>query len=273
MNCDQTRNLMSAFQDDELDSSLSAKVQAHLNSCPECREALDGFVRLADLSSCLAEPIRAQPDWASLKSELDREQDVNHLVPEDVGRKKRAWAFIGMAALALIAVAIGLSAVMNRTGHSEHAEFTAVFGDYLELLEENPAQAQAFLLSKYDGLRVEPERVQEQVGYVPVVSRGLPEGYTSSDTFVMTMPCCTCVQTICQRSDGTSLVLFEHDDDEMDEWFGDREDRTTACRGKNCSIVSLDDQLAATWTIGPRHITLVGANGMQEVEYFVEQFE
>ena len=94
------------------------------------------------------------------------------------------------------------------------ADFAGVMDDYLRKLPIDSDAAEQMLLSKYNGEKVDSDGAVNLVGYRPIVSSGLPDGYTLASTSVLKMPCCTCVKAFCKRSDGSTLVLFEHDDEE-----------------------------------------------------------
>ncbi len=89
----------------------------------------------------------------------------------------------------------------------------------------------------------------------------------------MKMPCCTCVQCLCKRSDGSVIAIFEHDDEEMTEWFGDRPAMAANCSGKRCSLVEVNDRIAASWKRDKRHITVVGIRDVAELTELVAWFE
>ncbi len=147
----------------------------------------------------------------------------------------------------------------------------AVFGEYLDRFKSDPHDAQSFLLSQYQHEPVHPQEAVERVGYRPVVADGLPNGYSLVSTHVMKMPCCTCVQCLCQRADGTTLAIFEHDDEEL-EWFGTRPTVNVTCQSKQCALVELPSSMAASWKSGKRHITVIGAKDVGEVDKLVAWF-
>ena len=85
------------------------------------------------------------------------------------------------------------------------------------------------------------------------------------------MPCCTCVQSLCKRTDGTTVAIFEHDNAQPD-WFGRRQTNTIDCAGQCCTLVRVDSQLAATWQFGQRHITVIGARDVTEIDKLAAAF-
>jgi hypothetical protein len=155
---------------------------------------------------------------------------------------------------------------------SDHMkQFAGVMDDYLQKLPSDPDGAEQILLAKYDGEKVDAEGAVRLVGYRPIVLGGLPEGYSLASTSVLKMPCCTCVKAVCKRNDGSTLVLFEHDDEET-AWFGDRRQSIATCGDKDCCLVDLDSSIAATWKQGSRSVTAVGVRDQDEVAKLVTWF-
>ena len=151
----------------------------------------------------------------------------------------------------------------SHSGHDD--QFALEFGEYLKKFQTDPNDAQNYLLGLYESQKVAPEEAIHTVGYRPVVADGLPEGYSVEATHVVDIPCCKCVQSLCRRNDGSSLALFEHNDKETHEWFGDRPEIHVRCAGKQCCMVETDKQLAATWKRGKRYLTLIGVRDVAEV--------
>ena len=65
--------------------------------------------------------------------------------------------------------------------------------------------------------------------------------------------------------DGGGIAVFEHDG-EQDEWFGARPATEVLCQGMPTRVVEIDDYLAASCPCGPRYLTIVGAQDVEEVE-------
>ena len=219
-----------------------------------------------------------QPDvppsvWAGISNELEHgtgEPEVDNPRIEDTSG--RSWlTTAGLSLAASVRLLLGAGYWMSQhSGHeSGHdAEFVMTMDHYLETLAADPDEAEKFLLDKYNGQSVEPEDAVRLVGYRPAVASGLPDNYTLASTSVMKMPCCTCVKAVCKREDGSTLVLFEHDDEET-EWFGDRPSSMATCGDKECCLVNLDENIAATWKRGSRWVTAVGVRDEAEVSELV----
>lgn len=276
MNCTEVKELLSAYFDGELNDELHAQVRQHVVGCSECRNELDGFDRLSQLvSSATVSPPPAEL-WKRIESGLDRD-----VLPSPASRHStssrtprswntRRWAVL--AATVLVVVTIGGVSYRSLFPPSEHHQFMAVFGEYLDRFKSDPHDAQSFLLSQYQHESVQPVEAVDRVGYRPVVADGLPDGYSVVSTHVMKMPCCTCVQCLCQRADGTTLAIFEHDDEEF-EWFGTRPTVNVTCQSKQCALVELPSSMAASWKSGKRRITVIGAKDLAEVDSLITWLE
>mgnify|MGYP001820165827 CR=1 FL=1 len=284
------RNL-SAYHDGELSAGQAATVAQHVEACESCASELRAFESLG--SAFAQAPIPAKRDdlWQRIERELSKANE-----PVTLSRRFSVWVresqygagLVSMAASILLLLGFGLwyggdqdgikttaggMAMHSHEGEegmsAEHmAEFAGVMDDYLQKLPSDPDGAEQMLLAKYDGEKVDAEGAVKLVGYRPIVSGGLPEGYSLASTSVLKMPCCTCVKAVCKRNDGSTLVLFEHDDEET-AWFGDRRQSMATCGDKDCCLVDLDSSIAATWKQGTRSVTAVGVRDKEEVATLV----
>ena len=275
MDCPEVKELLSAYYDDELTSGQRTAVAEHLAGCDECAHELEGFRRLSALAERLAQPEPPARIWQQLEAQLDAASGTEH--ERSTFRDGRLWTRqpmvrLGLATAAAILIAVGWFGSRSWFEHSGHHQMAAVFGQYLDEFARDPAAAQQLLLAQYEGQAADAEQVLRTVGYRPAVADGMPEGYSVESTYVMKMPCCTCVQCVCTRSDGTTIAIFEHDDEDPN-WFGDRPGTEAICNGKRCSIVELDNRIAASWKQGKRYITVIGARDTAEVDQLVAWFD
>lgn len=269
MNCSEIQDLLSTYYDDELDDAQAKLVSEHLETCGDCARTLGGFKTLSKLVSASPVPEAVKPNWSQIEERLDGESSKATSQEKPTGQRSFAIRNFALAATVLIAIGVGWVAYMSVMHRRQHAQFAAEFGEYLNAFDKNADAAQELLLAKYDNQRIDPALVSTKLGYRPAVSQGLPDGYEVESTHVMTMPCCTCVQSLCRRSDGSVLAIFEHDDEETNEWFGDRPETMAECADRRCSLVALDSDIAATWQRGSRHITLIGVRDSDEVSKIV----
>ena len=259
MDCSEVKELLSAYDDNELPSDMRNAVAVHLESCDECANEQEYFRRLSLMAKELVHPEPPVNIWQQLEEKLEVEYggQSERLTWSDWLSEKRKPLFgLCLATAAALFIAVGWIGSRYWVEHGDH-EMAAVFEEYLEEFNLNPVKAQQILLSHYQGQMVDAEQAIHTVGYRPVVADGMPEGFSIGKTYVMKMPCCTCVQCLCQRSDGTTLAIFEHDDDEPD-WFGSRAEQEMDCDGTHCNMVNLDKGLAASWKRGKRYITIIG---------------
>jgi hypothetical protein len=271
MKCVQIQEQLSAFHDGELPAEIHKEIEVHLAGCEACASRRAEFSSYTHTFGQISQPVVPPTVWTRIAAELASDR-----VPPTAESPRRlrlaAWA---MALAASVLLMIGVGYWMARpAGHSDshHADFALVMDHYLKTLVNDPTGAERFLLDKYNGQTVDPEDAIRLVGYRPAVASGLPDEYSLASTSVMTMPCCTCVKAVCRRRDGSTLVLFEHDDAQT-EWFGQRPSSMTTCADKQCCLVDLDSSIAATWKRGSRWVTAVGVRDRAEVNQLVTWLE
>lgn len=254
MNCSEVQEVLSAYYDGELASDQRSRLSDHLDECLVCAKQLAGFQGLSVMVSELSTPAAPAHLWSQLERQLDAQRDEQPMTNTVEPSRRSSFAaqtLIALAATVVFALGVGWFTYQSWLAHGEHHQFTAEFRNYLDEFRRDPDAAQQILLAKYSNQIVGPDQAIEQVGYRPAIADGLPAGYAVKSTHVMKMPCCTCVQSLCKRSDGSTLAIFEHDD------------RT--CGDSHCCLVELDDQIAASWQRGSRHITLIGVRDAGEV--------
>lgn len=287
--CDSIRPLLSAYFDGELPVEAANRVSSHVASCAECQAEVQSFGQISDWMRATADTEPPPVIWDRIEREMIPSEPK--VVPSEAAKSwmndsRFAVGTIALAASVLLMVGAGIwfaggkHVGGNQIAMEHHddisaehmAEFVRVMDEYLQKLPENPTEAEQLLFSKYKGERVDERRAVELVGYRPIVSQGVPEGYSLASTSVLRMPCCTCVKAVCRRADGSTLVLFEHDDEEV-AWFGDRPTKFATCGDKECCLVELDGNIAATWKQGTRSITAVGVRDEDEIAKIVTWME
>ena len=296
--CQSVQPQLSAYHDGELSAAQSEAITKHIESCSACSSELSAIKSLGSVFDQTPVPVKPADLWQRIEREFPTAPN-SAIAPVTLSKRLRVWihespygaVLVSMAASVLVLLGAGLwygshndhdmasggaMATHGSHGHShdgalsaEHiAEFAGVMVDYLQQLPSDPDGAERMLLSKYDGQIVDADGAVKLVGYRPIVSGGLPDGYSLSSTSVLKMPCCTCVKAICKRRDGSTLVLFEHDDEEA-AWFGDRPSTMAMCGDKDCWLVNFDSSIAATWKQGTRSVTAVGVRDQAEVATLV----
>ncbi|XZE55861.1 zf-HC2 domain-containing protein [Planctomycetaceae bacterium SH139] len=298
--CQTVQRHLSAYHDGELSAAQNEAIAKHVGYCSACAAELASFESLGSAFDQSPVPARPSDLWQRIERELPAPAEPVTLSRRSVMLSGRfvTWirespygaGLVSMAASVLVLLGAGLWYGEERGGvkemgsggamamHShdgeeamsaEHmVEFAGVMNDYLQKLPSDPDAAEQMLLSKYNGETVDSDGAVKLIGYRPIISGGLPKGYSLASTSVLKMPCCTCVKAVCKRSDGSTLVLFEHDDEEA-AWFGDRPSSMAMCGDKDCCLVDLDSSIAATWKQGSRSVTAVGVRDQEEVATLV----
>lgn len=262
MNCLEVHELLSGYYDGELSAEATDKIDEHLAGCDRCVQDLDGFKRLTQLASGLHTLTPPDGMWDELEKRLSDAPVASR--PWQASWMRTSRGSLAIAATLLVAAGLGWLGLRASHNAKHEAQVAAVFGQYLDTFPTSPADAERILHTKYEGQAVDVREAVRYVGYTPAVASGLPASYSLDRVYVWKMPCCTCVQSLCRREDGTTVAIFEHDNAQPD-WFGCRETNTTDCKGQRCTLARLDSQLAATWQLGQRHITVVGARDTEEV--------
>lgn len=279
MKCPDVQDRLSAYYDGELSPESQAKMTRHLAGCESCATEFSEFKDVTRAVSRMPQPKVPPAVWDGIAVELSAGESTDSATPQPVNRQdvNRHWwtSSRKLALAASVLLTLGFGYWMSRDmahpdsrDHEHSAEFVATMDHYLRQLPVDPDGAERFLLNKYNGRSVNADTAVQLVGYRPAVSEGLPEGYSLTSASVLKMPCCTCVKAVCKRQDGSTLVLFEHDD-EKTEWFGERQSNMAMCGDKECCLVDLDSSIAATWKRGSRSMTAVGVRDVDEVNTLV----
>jgi len=266
MNCSDIQPRLSAYFDGELTGEDRDRVARHLQSCAACSGQVEAFGHLSQAVRGLPEPSSPVADWEDLASRLDGREVSPPVAKPSSGRVASKW-WLAAAALILISAGIGWWS-LGRTGEPARATAATQFHDYLAAFRRDPARAQSLLLTNFEGRPVPAETAARLAGYRPAVAAGLPDDYAVQSTYVMKMPCCTCVQTVCRRRDGSTLAIFEHGGVPASLPLAESL-RPGKCCGADCCLAQVDDRLAVTRRRGARHITLVGVKDPAEADHLL----
>lgn len=256
MKCQQIQELLSAYYDGVLPNDSSSNVDEHFVGCSACSKELTGFRKLSEMVTVFNSPAPSEKIWSQIERQLDNETPLTEGIKQVRGSRFYTSRLFVLATTIIIAVGISWFSYPLWFAHGHHHhQFTEDFGIYLEEFRRDPDAAQQILLAKYKNHPVIPDQAIKRVGYLPAVAGGLPEEYTLVSTHVMKIPCCSCIQSICKRSDGSTLVIFEHGGE--------------SCSNQECCLTELDNQITATWKQGRRQITLIGVRDTFEVDQMV----
>ncbi len=271
MNCDQVSEKLSAFIDDELSPQEQVQIQQHVSMCVSCRSQTEQFVAIGDLMRRSEATEVALPSWEVVEQGLVRAA----ILPVETKVDQSKWIYAALATAASLALLWFALSSLRKERHGEHelaehahTNMTVDFQDVLQLAQTNPKTAIGKLIAKYDGKELDRSATIDYLGYEPALFKALPVGFTRTSTHVLNMPCCKCSATICQRSDGSSLVVFEHKE-EQPVWFGEAPSIETQCAGRTCRIIESAGNLAVAWKNNGRQLTLIGARDNTEADQWV----
>ncbi len=270
MNCPEAQSRLSAYYDGQVSDADRSRIDAHLHACADCASTFGDFQALTDLVRRAPTPEPPPQLWDRIEEQLTRspvakpETATVKPVSQPAVARRRAVVLSPLVAavVAILAVGIGLS-----TAHRDEHRFkdlTGEFNEYLDAYAENPAEAVRSLFAEYPGIEVDFDEAKRRIGYRPVVANSLPAGYSIHSVQLMKMPCCDCIKTVCLNDQGLSFLIFEHDDEQA-AWFGNRATRRCTCGGMPTTVIDFNGQIAVTWTLGKRSVTVIGATDVDEI--------
>lgn len=129
MNCDQCQESISAFLDNELESTVSLNVQTHLTVCAECAKVCEDFASILDFCGVTPTeellPPNSQALWcrisniieSEVEAEIKKDKAENETVPEKKGLFGGSWqlsfsqmvsAFLGIALISSLLTVVGI---------------------------------------------------------------------------------------------------------------------------------------------------------------------
>jgi len=269
MNCKDITDKLSRFMDGELDSALNERLSLHIESCDSCKKNLESFRRIGVWMREVEAPVDTEVTWGRIEAAISSKLRLSE-------RRSMKWI---VPALALSAsVGFVLASVVwyptngTDTPHEhaihEHGSSAVDFRNVIEFAQSEPQKAISSLVEKYEGKQLDTESATKYIGYRPALFSSVPDGFQRVSTHILNMPCCKCTASVCQRPNGTSLIVFEHKD-EQPVWFGELPSIETQCSGNQCRIIESSGQLAVSWRQNDRQFTMVGATDVDEVSQWV----
>ncbi len=272
MECRKTQELLSAYFDHELPPPLRDEVAQHVDVCTRCGDETRTFQQMAGLAAQMQDPQPPDGMWDGITAALDSGESASvRRKAASSWRRHRFLTLLATAALALLAVGIGWQIWKPWNESNHHGTMMVDMRDYTQQFGSDPQRAQQALLAKYDGRAIDLQQARRELGYKPAVAAGLPQRYSLEGVYVLKMPCCTCVQTLCRREDGKMFAIFEHDTDHQMS-FSDHPPVAARCHGCPCSVVQADHGLIASWTARNRQLTVVGAHSLDEISDLISHF-
>lgn len=256
MQCQQACELLSAYHDGELPAEQRVALEVHLESCAGCAAELVELRRLSELTSKLDAPHHSR-DAALDPSGQSRE-------PSPTSKSRRYAAITILSAVAATALIIIVTGGETNRGH-EHEDLA----QYWQSFQADPLPVQKRFVARHAGRVVSADEAVREVGFRPAVATRVPELVEIETSYVLNMPCCKCIETICRRADGTTLAVFEHLE-KQPGWFPGRPHVNMQCADATCQVTELGNCLAASWPIGNRVVTVVGLRGVDELTRWVK---
>ena len=95
MNCDECKNLIGAFMDNELDEGQAVSMRMHLAICSECARVCEDLSSILDVfaTETVSEivPPNSQALWCRINNIIENEAKAKAAVPQPESSKGRFW--------------------------------------------------------------------------------------------------------------------------------------------------------------------------------------
>ncbi len=280
MNCPEVQSRLSAFYDDQISDDVRSRIDAHLHSCADCASVFGDYQALTDFVQHTPTPEPSPKLWDRIDEQLTVSRAIQAKSPtaksptakspvakpvaRPAGVRRRVVVFSPLVAAVMVILAVGISLSTAQRDKHQFKGLAGEFNEYLAAYAENPAAAVAGLFAEYPAEEVGFDEAKRRVGYRPVVANSLPDGYSINSIQLMKMPCCDCIKTVCLNDQGLPFLIFEHDLEQA-AWFGNRASRRCNCGGMPATVIDLDGQIAVTWKLGKRSVTIIGETDVDEV--------
>ena len=271
MNCNDISDKLSKFMDGELDSILSERMCLHIDSCDSCKKNLESYRRIGVWMQEVEIPVDTEVVWSRIEAAIPSKLRTND-------RWLLKWVVLALTLAASLGFVMArvtwfpaneTSQLSHEHAIHKHDSLAVDFRNVIDLAQSDPQRAISSLIEKYEGRSFDAESATKYIGYRPALFSSMPDGFQRVSTHVLNMPCCKCTATVCRRSSGTSLIVFEHKD-EQPVWFGDLPSIETHCSGTQCRIIESAGKLAVSWRQRDRQFTIIGATDVDEVSQWVE---
>ncbi len=140
---------------------------------------------------------------------------------------------------------------------------------FWKAFQVDPLGVQRDFLVRHAGRVVSLDEAATETGFRPVAASHIPDTVAVESNYLLDLPCCRCIETVCRRDDDTLVVVFQHDDEQPD-WFPDCPQVTMRIAGTTCRLIELEDHVAASCRIGESAVTIVGLLDIDELTQWVQ---
>jgi hypothetical protein len=153
---------------------------------------------------------------------------------------------------------------------SQHAEMVQVFDQFIDAYDKGQTNAVDLLANRYGGMLVNEAEASSALGRETVAQPIVLSNHQVARRYLLMNPYRDCVQTIYGSNGKTTLVVFEHEQEEL-EWFDKRAVIRAECKGTACSLVQLKNGLAASWRVDTGYVTVMGIRDREELGQLVNE--
>ncbi len=116
MICEQTQELLTSYQQDELDSAIKARVEDHLSDCAVCRSESDEIYEVLSLFSSVGEFEPPAEVWENIQAEISKPVASVPVTPASPSPRRPALLLSGfLMAAAVLFFVLGLDGLLRPT--------------------------------------------------------------------------------------------------------------------------------------------------------------
>jgi hypothetical protein len=273
MQCEEVITRLSEYFDDELPGNLRKAVDEHLAQCAACSERLAALRAVARAAKAVVHPgPPADLTDRVLQAVLLEQAPQPDLSARTARRRlhtRRVAVWGGLFAAAAM-IGIVLWNVLPHDDH-EHAAMVEAFDEFLTAYAAGSRDAPSGLLARFGGERVDAAGAGRVLKRPTLAPTALGQ-HRLAARYAIKMPCCDCVQTVYSVGDQPSLVVFEHEKEQVD-WFGSRPRIRAACGQRSCCLIELPGSLAASWQTNGHFVTVVGIKDVAELTTLIDALQ
>lgn len=287
MNCQELSINLSRYLDGEMPPDELQRCQDHLGACQACLCELQSLQNVSKAMQCCCSEEVNLPTWDSVSERLTELEAVENqtagsetFVHDQLrSASRRGWLAplfgVGMA----LAATLGLMLLSQVKPTVDPHSIAVDFSEVIDRTGNDPAAALVQLNQQFAGRTVEAGQVESLLGYRPVALTDLPRDVSVVSTSVLKLPVCicpagkctcrpggcNCAAIMCQRQDGSQLLMLEHCESDKVE-LSKQPARLVQGSSNRVQLYGSKQRLTASWTVNDHRLTAIGLKDEREAQ-------
>jgi hypothetical protein len=279
MRCEEIQANLSSYYDGEVSPQVASRMEAHLQHCETCQGELKSIEEMSSMLVASSAGYSHCSCWSQIVSRLDQEPVTS--IQETQGDTQGVWfrrnagtrfvAAVALAAGVLLAVSLQQDWFAKTTPASISQMASMDISELSDLFAAEPDLAMATISRRFAGQKVEPSSAEQLLGYRPAATKFLPEDIHLVSTQVLKLPFCDCASgkctcgsngcncsaCMCQRDDGSQLLVIEHCESQKVS-FGNQGVGFANAKPVELRLLGSGHGRAASWISADRRLTAIG---------------